>query len=304
MLFLPPDVHIDGDAEIGLRASGVLPWRMALMLCCPSCHSELEVRGTHATDHGVAEGTLVCESRECGAAFPIRHGIPDLMPARLLHDSRWQEWGAHLSQFQKRRELRVDEVTRLTSRLHTRKRGLQREFVRFAGITHGVVLDVGCGPGKLRFQFDPAHVEYFGVDPMPLPETADFPYARAVAEFIPFKNAMFTDVLVVSALDHFRDCNAFFAEVSRVLEPGGRLHVVQSVHEPRNPLKLATHWVKDTLEDRVTARQTGHAPHHMYEFTRTSFLDRVAPWFTVVNEATYAHNWYSPNKLFLTLARR
>jgi hypothetical protein len=42
----------------------------------------------------------------------------------------------------------------------------------------------------------------------------------------------------------------------------------------------------------------------MYEFTRRSFLERVSTWFTVLDEDRYSSNWYSPDKLFLTLARR
>lgn len=306
MLFLPPRLTpVDTVEPSSQGLSGTLSWKMAALLSCPNCLGDLDIAESHASRHGLEDGALICRSTRCSTTFAVRNGIPDLMPAHLLDNEAWREWEAHLDQFQKRRELRIEDATRLASRIHVKKKGLQRAFASFIGITSGVVLDVGCGPGKLRFHFDPSRVDYYGIDPTPLPDATMFGFARGLAEFIPFKSGTFTDVVVVSALDHFRDCTAFFKEVSRVLEPHGKLHVVQSVHDAASPLKLATHWLKDALEDRATRGINGPpAPHHMHEFTQSSFVDGVSSWFSILNQARYSRNWLSPDKLFMTLGKR
>ena len=228
---------------------------------------------------------------------------PRPSPSNLLDDASWKHWKDHLNGFQKRRDQRISDGDRLASRMVQKRRGVQQAFGRFTAIARGAILDVGCGPGKLRFNFDPKLVDYYGIDPTPLREVRDFPYAKALAEYLPFRDGVFTDVVVVSALDHFQDCTQFFNETSRVLKTGGRLHVVQTIHKPKNPIKRITHWVKDALEDHATKDVKGDAPHHMWEFTRSSFLDTVSQSFKIVGQKEYSRNWYSPDKVFLTLAR-
>lgn len=280
----------------------MLTWEMTQLLTCPSCRGTLTASVQRHTTLGVLDGLLECQSAHCHSSFVVRDGIPDLVPKHLFVESSWQYWKSHLDGFQRRRDLRIVEARRLASRLVHKKRGVQQAFGRFTAITEGRVLDVGCGPGKMRFSLPPS-VEYFGIDPTPLREAADFPYARALAEYLPFKSGTFTDVVVLSALDHFRDLDRFFDETARVLAPHGRLHIVQTIHHSNNPIKQAAHWVKDALEDYATKEIKGDAPHHMWEWRRSSFLDAVSRSFQVVGKTEYSRSWYSPNKLFLTLAR-
>ena len=57
--------------------------RLALMdiLACPVCkHHPLELTVAREDNKGVVEGTLKCP--QCKAEYPIKDGIPDLMPPR------------------------------------------------------------------------------------------------------------------------------------------------------------------------------------------------------------------------------
>ena len=52
---------------------------LADILVCPTDKAPLALEVERTDDGGeVAEGTLACAS--CGAAYPIRRGIPNLLP--------------------------------------------------------------------------------------------------------------------------------------------------------------------------------------------------------------------------------
>ena len=138
---------------------------------------------------------------------------------------------------------------------------------------------------------------------MNLPEVSEFPFAQGLAERIPFKDGTFTDIVVVSALDHFRDPEGFFTEARRVLGPGGRLHIMQSVHEVRGPIsavKVIGHKIKDALEERRTVELGAEVPKHLAEYTTRSLLERACEEFDVESIDEHAAAWYSPTKLFLS----
>lgn len=102
----------------------------------------------------------------------------------------------------------------------------------------GVVLDVGCGTGALLRTLAerlPASVALCGVDPAPaMLETAraglggrwGVCLALASAEHLPFRDATFDLVVSTVSFDHWADQPAGLAEVARVLQPGGRLVLV------------------------------------------------------------------------------
>jgi ubiquinone/menaquinone biosynthesis C-methylase UbiE/uncharacterized protein YbaR (Trm112 family) len=275
-------------------------------LWCPACQSSaLTLNGAAPGDDSKSDGVLRCEG--CGAAFPLEFGFPVLIPEGALTGVEWEVWREHLAKFQARREARIENpdepITKLASRTNP-----QPAFAEFVGIDTGTVLDVGCGTGKFRHHFDAELVRYVGLDPLPLPEVRDFPFVQGLAEYLPFKASTFTDIVVLAALDHFRNLDRFLGEARRVLVPGGRLHLLQSVHELRGPIsavKVVGHKVKDALEDRWTRDTYGrHVPKHLEEFTRRSLVERFGGTFEMVSAERYSATWYSPDKLFMTLESR
>ena len=158
--------------------------------------------------------------------------------------------------------------------------------------------------GMSDFFFDNPDVAYYGIDPIPLPETQDFYYVCGVAEYIPFKNSTFSDLIVLSSLDHFLKLDTFFQEVCRVLKPDGRFHIIQSIHEItglKSGVKMLTHVVKDQLESTATTVKNKEAPKHIVEFSKKSISKTLNQHFDIVAEEEYSPKWYSPIKLFMSM---
>lgn len=278
-------------------ASDLLP-----LLWCPTCQgAPLALRhGTDSRDAGgPRENQLRCAA--CFATYPVRFGFPTLFPRGEMDGPAWSLWSDHLEKFQARRDARLREPERALNRIAGRSQP-QPSFAKFVDITEGTVLDVGCGPGKFRHHFDGTQVRYVGLDPIALPDVGDFTFVQGLGEFLPFKDRTFTDVVVLAALDHFRDLPRFLAEVRRVLVDGGRLHVLQSVHEVRGPIsaiKVLAHKMKDAIEERASPHGR-EVPKHLTEFTRQSLEECIGTAFEIASVARYSATWYSPDKLFLS----
>ena len=272
-------------------------------LWCPTCtNGALRPDDELDADHHFDQGELICET--CDSSYPVRNGIPALLPHGSLTTDEWELWRKHLEKFQARRQDRIQHPDRKVTRWAKPSKP-QRPFASFTGIAEGKVLDIGCGPGKFRFNFDDEKVHYVGLDPITLDGVDGFPFVRGLAEYIPFQDNTFTDVVVLAALDHFRDRDKFFCEASRVLIPQGKLHILQSVHEIRgiiSAVKVVAHELKDAIEDRVTEDKGQDVPKHLAEFTKTSLLDLAQRYFDVVATENYSARWYSPEKMFLSLA--
>lgn len=270
------------------------------MLACPTCKAEALKQTPEPSRNGGAESTLRC--RSCGAVFPILYGFPTLIPREAMTGEEWKEWKRHLDKFQARRQARLDAPDQPINRIAGKSRP-HPPFARFTGIHDGIVLDVGCGPGTFRKHFDPDRVQYVGLDPIALPEADDFPFVQGVGEFLPFRDDLFTDVVVLAALDHFRDVQLFLDEARRVLAPGGRLHVMQSVHELRGPIsavRLVSHWVKDSLEERWSSGSDRDVPKHLSEYSTQRLVQDLSRTFEPTVMERYAGTWYSPTKVFLS----
>jgi ubiquinone/menaquinone biosynthesis C-methylase UbiE/uncharacterized protein YbaR (Trm112 family) len=280
---------------------------MLSILCCPLCRTnELRQESDKQEGQQMREGKMICDA--CNATYEVHSGIPNLIPNTIESDNSWQTWKDHLAVFQSRREQRIDNPDRLVNRIsrksHTKTKFT--EFAKFAQITEGNVLDIGCGPGKFRFKLND-NVKYYGIDPIVLYGTEDFPYARALAEYIPFKDNTFTGIVVLAALDHFQNLDKFFEEAIRVLKPDGKLHIMQSVHEIKGPvsaLKTFTHWVKDVMEDIETKGEDKDVPHHMTEHDESSLYKAFAPYFDVTANRRYSDKIYTPEFLFLSLKKK
>lgn len=271
------------------------------ILQCPTCRqSGLDFRGAAQAEESFEEGELNCTG--CGADYPVRLGVPVLLPHGELNTEEWRLWQVHLEKFQARRLDRIAHPNRLVTQLMEGSRPKQ-PFAQFTGISGGRVLDVGCGPGKFRFNWTHDGLQYVGLDPIHLPDVRDFPFVRGLAEYLPFTKGSFSHIVVLAALDHFRDPASFFREARRVLEPGGRLHILQSVHEVKGPvsaIRVLGHKIKDSAEDWYTRDYGADVPKHLSEFTQRSLVEAARPHFDVMKVEQYSAHWYSPTKLFVT----
>lgn len=273
---------------------------MVRVLRCPTDPTaELRVSIGHEEDDRIIEGALRCD--KLGIEFPIHNGVPNLMPPEIGNNGDWELWKQHLDGFHSRRMVRKKPGRKLP---HPSPKTTHLAFFKFAEITEGTVLDVGCGPGKLRQYLDETRVTYYGLDPLPMDETDSFRFIYGLGEHIPFEDSMFSYMLVISALDHFKDLDRFFAESKRVLKDDGRLMILQSVHGVNGPLSLLrmlAHLAKDGMDSLATREESRKAPKHMNEFNQRTLAKAVRKSFEIDRIETYSKNWYSPEKLFVSL---
>ena len=96
-------------------------------------------------------------------------------------------------------------------------------------------LDVGCGPGAALEHAAATGAAVAGVDPSPsMVERASRRVPEAdvrvgSAEDLPFPDDSFTVVINVASFHHWANRDAGLREISRVLEPGGRLHIAEGM---------------------------------------------------------------------------
>lgn len=125
----------------------------------------------------------------------------------------------------------------------------------------GKLLDLGCGAnihlGHLRM---PAN-EVWGVDFQAHSQLRDPAWFRLLgpAGEIPFPNGTFDVVACNMVLEHVADPRAFFAEVARVLKPGGHFVAlsISGIHYVtwiRRAFDLAPHWLVQRLVRKLYGR--------------------------------------------------
>jgi ubiquinone/menaquinone biosynthesis C-methylase UbiE len=111
---------------------------------------------------------------------------------------------------------------------------------------HGAVrlVDVGCGPQTFATR---AAARHPGLDVVALDPSRDFarPHpsfsvVRAAAEALPLATASVDVATCVSSIRHVRDRDAAFAELARVIRPGGALLVVE-LDPAADPGRIANH---------------------------------------------------------------
>lgn len=50
------------------------------ILCCPTCKGDLDLSVVEEDESEILEGSLYCSA--CGVVYPIKEGIPDLLPRK------------------------------------------------------------------------------------------------------------------------------------------------------------------------------------------------------------------------------
>ena len=117
--------------------------------------------------------------------------------------------------------------------------GWRKRTIRDLGLPHGsVVLDLACGTGDLCRGLQGAGLRPIGMDlsyGMLAAARTDAPLVHADALRLPVPDASVAGVTCGFALRNFVELEPFFAELGRVVRPGGRIALLE-VAEPANPV--------------------------------------------------------------------
>ena len=191
-------------------------------LVCARCGGPLGCAASRERGAEVEEGTLDCA--QCAARFPVRGGIPRMLPDRLSGPER-----ATSHAFETQWKMLAD----LTS-------VFREEFQSYldplaaADLRGLAVLDAGCGMGKFSYAAAEAGVRTIvGVDLSDAVEVAhahlrERPNAHVVQASIyglPFRPGSFEFVFSIGVLHHLPDPALGFERRVRLVHPGGRILV-------------------------------------------------------------------------------
>lgn len=225
--------------------------RLLDYLACPSCEGDLRCEAQQADADEIIEGRLVCS--RCSLAYPIRGGIPRMVPDGLSAEKRrtaaafaW-EW-LHFT------ELHAAYREQFLDWIHP----IQPEF-----FADKIVLDAGCGTGRhAYFAARFGAREVIALDLSDAVETAyghlkTLPNAHVVQGDIfspPFRRQpsmpAFDFIYSIGVLHHLPDPEAGFATLTTLLKPGGTIFAWVYGNENNG----VVHHVIDPLRRRVTTR--------------------------------------------------
>jgi len=199
------------------------------ILCCPSCKNDLKLLEKEAADNEVIEGTLICSA--CKKSFEIVKGVPrmivNLGERRKLAKSWGFEW-----EMRKKGKFEIDTLYGETEQQEI------NNFFSFLRISPDdlkkkVILDAGCGCGRLTKNLGRYEAQVFGIDIM-----SSIEHVYAYCKFnknvhiiqadilnLPFKNATFDYVWSKLAICYIHNPEQGFKNLSKVLKSSGRLFV-------------------------------------------------------------------------------
>jgi demethylmenaquinone methyltransferase/2-methoxy-6-polyprenyl-1,4-benzoquinol methylase len=124
--------------------------------------------------------------------------------------------------------------------------GWRRRTVHDLGLRRGsTVLDLACGTGDLCRELQRQHLRPVGIDlsfGMLAAARTTAPLVEGDALSLPVPDAAVDGITCGFALRNFLALGPFFAELARVVRPGGRIALLE-VAEPRNPVLRAGHRV-------------------------------------------------------------
>jgi len=192
------------------------------LLRCVQDHSE---RGTCGGTLEAADDALDC--RECGFRYKVVKGAPVF---RSEHWETTQQWFDEMYSGRSRAlELQSDYLA------HERR--LMAALAVERGLT-GPCLEVGCGIG-LFAEVVPGYIGLeYAIEPL---LADDFAFAARLcgdARTLPFVDGSMECVFSFNTLEHVPDVDRAFAEIDRVLAPGGVLVLKPAWHCSRYTTEL------------------------------------------------------------------
>lgn len=267
--------------------------RLLEFIVCPECRSDLELAVTTEHDGEIDEGRLTCRS---GHSYPILRGIPRFIDGiadaadlrKVYADSFGHQW----TTYDWLRDCDADEFYTITD---------------FTPETlHGkIVLDAGCGGGRIARFVAPECSEFFGFDYSIAVDKAKQLTDRPNAHFVqcdvnkhPFRPGLFDIVYSHGVLHHTPDTKRSFDNLPQLVKDGGIFYVAV-FRKTFEPLQWSdsfwrNRWNKLPIDamDRLCDRLS-----HLHKLPFPIFLKRFF-WFSL--QPTHEirkcclYDWYGP----------
>ena len=233
-------------------------------ICCPVCRESFELKQTEGGAENVIEGTLHC--RRCATDYPIRKGIPNLLPENGWGASKAPEMEGWVNLWQKKGMYDIPGPSTDSFQLPYIGGGWS-EFARMFDLAcqelnlqgTEMILDLGAGQGWASRYFaekgcqavamDIVADEWWGLGrSWAIMEHAGVYFEPVLAdgENLPFLNEKFDIIFASAALHHFDKLNRVLAQIYQILKPGGRLIAVS---EPSISIFLKEYDILPTLEE-------------------------------------------------------
>lgn len=152
------------------------------------------------------------------------------------------------------------------------------------------VLDLACGTGDFLALLDRAGLRPFGVDlsaGMLVANHAGSPLAQADGSRLPLADASVDGVTCGYALRNFTDLGAVFAELGRVVRPGGRISLLEVSEPERGPL-LAGHRIWFHQAVPLIGGLISDAGAYRYLPKSTAYLPTTAEIRVMLNASGFA----------------
>lgn len=221
---------------------------IASLLACPACLGELALAGAVESDGHVVTGTLACG--RCRADYPIRRGVPRLVPGRVQEEARetaarfGEQWKTfdHMSDYQERW---------LRAWLDPLGPDDFRDRVVFEG---------GCGKGRHTVVIaekwrakDVVALDLGDAVDVAFEHTRRLPNAHVVQGDLlapPLGRRAFDLAFSIGVLHHLPTPRAGFDRLCELVRPGGRVAIWVYGHE-------SNEWIVrfvNPVRERVTAR--------------------------------------------------
>jgi SAM-dependent methyltransferase len=143
------------------------------------------------------------------------------------------------------------------------------------------VLDLGCGRGGVMERLHPQAGFVAGLDPdirsLREHRASGVALACGLAEALPFPDDAFDLVCSSWVLEHVGHPQRAFAEVARILRPGGRfIFLTPNARHPLLMLNRALSWTQGRLVDRVYGRSEPDIFPAFYRANSATQIERLA----------------------------
>jgi 2-polyprenyl-3-methyl-5-hydroxy-6-metoxy-1,4-benzoquinol methylase len=193
---------------------------------CPICDGPMRPANVQALDRLVTGegpfGTIECERCELGLTTPQ---LSDEELGRYYADAYYEDFYEHSGGHGR------GALTRLRDALARRAaaRRYSRPPFRFEGVSHGRLLDVGCGSGELLEHFAARGWEPYGIDPSPAAAAAARRRGAKAHEGTlldhRWQGETFEAIVFQHSLEHVVDPIAALEQALSLLAPGGVLAI-------------------------------------------------------------------------------